>query len=224
MLAHSINFTSIQQLPKEIPLILLRGAVLLPKAQLPIPIFDTTHFSLITQGLKEQKLVGLIQPNASFKEAEDFDNLSLFSTGTLARIIEIDEVSSTKIIITLEGICRFNLDEKLETEEGYPMAQVSYEDFAADLVDENDFMLDRDHLIKILKPYFGRLDINLNLEEINNASNQKLITALTMACPFLPSEKQVLLETQRLKDQSSLITTLIEMAAYSGQNDVITYH
>lgn len=224
MLANSINLTSINQLPSEIPLILLRGAVLLPKAQLPVPVFDTTHFSLVTHGLREQKLVGLIQPNSSLKEISDFDNLTLFSTGTLARIIEIDEIANTKIIVTLEGICRFKLIEKQETEEGYPMAKVSYEDFAADLVEENDFMLDRDHLIKLLKPYFGRLDINLNLDEINKASNQKLITALTMACPFLPSEKQVLLETQQLKDQSSLITTLIEMAVYSGQNDIITYH
>lgn len=224
MLANSINLTSIKQLPTEIPLILLRGAVLLPKAQLPVPIFDTAHLSLITTELKEQKLVGLIQPNSSLKETSDFDSLNLFSTGTLARIIEIEEIANAKMVITLEGVCRFNLMEKQETEEGYPMAKVSYEQFAADLVDENDFMLDRNRLLSLLKPYFERLDINLNLDEINKASNQKLITALTMACPFLPSEKQVLLETQQLKDQSSLITTLIEMAAYSGQNDIITYH
>lgn len=224
MLANSLNQPSINQLPTEIPLILLRGAVLLPKAQLPVPIFDTTYFSLITNGLKKQKLVGLIQPNSSLRETLDFDSLNLFSIGTLARIIEIDEIANAKMIVTLEGVCRFSLMEKQETEEGYPMAKVSYERFAADLVDENDFMLDRDRLLSLLKPYFERLDINLNLDEINKASNQKLITALTMACPFLPSEKQVLLETQQLKDQSSLITTLIEMATYSGQNDIITYH
>lgn len=224
MLANLINLTSINQLPSEIPLILLRGAVLLPKAQLPVPIFDTTHLSLITNGLKEQKLIGLIQPNSSLKETLDFDSLHLFSIGTLARIIEVEEITNEKMIVTLEGICRFNLIEKHETEEGYPMAKVSYEQFATDLVDENDFMLDRDYLLSLLKPYFERMDINLNFDEINKASNQKLITALTMACPFLPSEKQVLLETQQLRDQSSLITTLIEMAAYSGQNDIITYH
>ncbi|WP_032113103.1 LON peptidase substrate-binding domain-containing protein [Candidatus Paracaedibacter symbiosus] len=224
MLAKLKNITSTDQLPTEIPLILLRGAVLLPKAHLPVPIFDTVHLSLADEGLKEQKLIGLIQPNASLRETPNFDDLDLFSIGTLARITEIDEITNEKMIVTLEGICRFKLVEKRETDEGYPIAKVTYEHFSADLVEENDFMLDRDRLLKLLKPYFERLEINLNWDEIKKVSNQKLVTALTMACPFRPSEKQILLETQNPKDQSSVITTLIEMAVYSSQNDIITYH
>lgn len=224
MVVKPINFTSTDQLPTEVPLILLRGAVLLPKAHLPIPIFDTVHLSLASEGLREQKLVGLIQPNSSLKEISDLDDLNLFSIGTLARIIDIDEIANNKMLITLEGVCRFQLVDKYETEEGYPIAKVNYEPFTADLVDENDFVLDRDRLIKLLKPYFDRLEINLDLDEIRQTSNQKLITALTMACPFYPSEKQILLETRNIKEQSSLITTLIEMASYSSHNDVVTYH
>lgn len=224
MLTQLINITSTAQLPKEIPLILVRGAVLMPKAQLPLPIFDHLPLALISEGAKNHKLIGLIQPNASLRETADFDDLTLFSIGTLAQITEINEISDKKMIVTLDGICRFKLLDKQETEEGYPIGQVCYKQFSGDLVEENDFTLDRVGLIEKLKSYFGRLDIKINLEEINKVSNQKLITALAMACPFRPSEKQVLLETQNLKDQSLLLSRLIEMTSYADQNDPITYH
>ena len=224
MLTQLINITSINQLPKEIPLILVRGAVLMPKAQLPLPIFDHIPLPLMNAGGKDPKFIGLIQPNAALRETPDFDDLTLFSIGTLARIIEVNEISDNKMIVTLEGICRFKLLDKQDTEDGYPVATVCYNQFSGDLIEENDFTLDRVELIKKLKHYFGRLDIKINLEEINKVSNQKLITALAMACPFRPSEKQVLLETQNMKDQSLLITRLIEMTSYTDQDDLITYH
>lgn len=218
------HYTAASDLPKEIPLILLRGAVLLPKAQLPIPVFDLTQFALIDEFYQKKKLIGLVQPTSSLKETHDWEDLDLFSIGTLAQIVEVEEIEAGKLIVLLEGICRFKIIEKKDTTEGYPLAIVSYDQFMDDLADENDFTMDRNHLIKLVKPYFRRLDISLNLDEIDKASNQKLITALTMACPFKPSEKQILLETRNVKDQSALIATLIEMAAYSRQNDVTTYH
>lgn len=224
MLIKPTNIMPTHQLPTEIPLILVRGAVLMPKAYLPLPLFDNVPISLINESLKEKKLIGLIQPTASVKETADFDGLTLFSIGTLAQIVEINEISNNKMIVTLEGICRFRLLEKQETDDGYPLGTVCYDQFSGDLVEENDFMLDRDRLITLLKPYFNRLDININFDEISKTSNQKLITALTMACPFHPSEKQILLETENLKDQSQLITTLIEMTSYSEHNEFITYH
>ena len=224
MLTKPTNIIPTHQLPTEIPLILVRGAVLMPKAYLPLPLFDNVPLSLVNESLKEKKLIGLIQPTASIKETADFDDLTLFSIGTLAQIVEINEISNNKMIVTLEGICRFRLLDKQETDDGYPIGKVCYDQFSGDLIEENDFMLDRDRLIGLLKPYFNRLDININFDEISKTSNQKLITALTMACPFHPSEKQILLETENLKEQSRLITTLIEMTSYSEHNETITYH
>ena len=224
-LTQSIKIPFPVTLPEEIPLILVRGAVLMPKAQLPLPLFDHIPLPLIAAGGEVQKMIGLIQPNCALKETvEDIDHLSLYSIGTRARINEINELSDNKVLVTLEGICRFRLLDKYETEEGYPMAKVSYNEFLGDLVEENDFIFDRGTLMEKLKLYFKRLDIHVNLDEINKVSNQKLITALTMACPFRPSEKQVLLETLNPKDQSGVITALMEMTPSVPQDDLITYH
>lgn len=223
-LTQSIKIPFPAALPEEIPLVLVKGAILMPKAQLPLPLFDHIPFPLMGAGGEGQKMIGLIQPNCSLKEAIDLEHLNLYSIGTLARIQEINEFSDQRMVVTLEGICRFRLLDKYETEEGYPMAKVCYNDFTGDLVEENDFPLDREGLLEKLKLYFGRLDIQINLEEINKVSNQKLIAALTMACPFQPSEKQVLLETLNLKDQSGIITTLMDMTPSLPCEGLITYH
>lgn len=211
-------------LPTEVPLFLIRGAILLPKAQLSLPIFNPNHLALVANAIKTGGYIGLIQPNMISDQLFDLDDLTLFETGTLAKINEISEIEEKKLIVDIEGISRFTLLDKFDGPDGYPIATISYDQFISDTAEEIDFSMDRSRLVTALKQYFDRLEITPNWEEINKTSNQKLINALTMACPFGPSEKQALLETSNVKSQSELILTLIEMAALSSQNDGITFH
>lgn len=218
------DFTSINDLPHQIPLFMVRGAILLPKAHLPLPAFDSTHLAMISDCMTSNKLLGLIQPSASLRGQVDLDRLGLFETGCLAKIVDVVEHEENKLVAELEGIVRFRLVEYKESGNGYPVATVDYTPYASDLIDEVDFHMDRPRLLRALKPYFDRLDIAPNWDEINKTSNHKLLTALSMACPLPPSEKQALLETQSIQEQSQIMTTLIEMAALNGNNDNITYH
>lgn len=218
------KFTSINDLPQKIPLFMVRGAILLPKARLPLPVFDSAHLSMISDCLTEDKLLGLIQPSASMRGPTDLDRLSLFEIGCLAKVIDVVEHEEGRLVAELEGIMRFRLIEQKDGSDGYPIAKVDYSPYASDLVDEIDFSMDRPRLLRALKPYFDRLDIDPNWDEINQTSNHKLLTALSMACPLPPSEKQALLETETIQEQSQMITTLIEMATLSANTENTTYH
>lgn len=215
---------NLNDLPKEAPLFLVRGAILLPKAQLPLPIFSPNHLSSIAHAIKTGGHIGIVQPNTPFEAPIDLDELSLFSIGTLARISEISEIEEKKIVATVEGVSRFTLLEKFENADGLPFGRLSYDNFMGDIADEVDFTLDRPRLVSALRIYFNTLDIIPNWEEINETSNHKLINVLSMACPFGPSEKQALLESNTLKSQSELILSLIEMASLSGQTEITTIH
>lgn len=218
------DFTSINDLPHQIPLFMVRGAILLPKAHLPLPAFDSTHLAMISDCMTSNKLLGLIQPSAGLREQVDLDHLGLFETGCLAKIVDVVENEENKLVAELEGIIRFRLIKYKENDSGYPVATVDYTPYASDLIDEVDFHMDRPRLLRALKPYFDRMDIAPNWDEINKTSNHKLLTALSMACPLPPSEKQALLETQSVQEQSQIMTTLIEMAALNGNNETVTYH
>lgn len=219
------NYYTIENLPEKIPLLMMRGAVLLPKAQISLPIFDGEHANLVMDCIQNNHLIGLIQPNIPACKIPDFEDFDLFSIGCLTSITEILSDKNSNFIVTLEGICRFKLNSHLQDESlPFPVATVDYEPFVGDLVCESDFSMDRPRLIKALKPYFAQLDIKPNWEEIHRISNQKLLTALSMACPLGPSEKQFILEATSLQEQSEIMTNLIEMASLIGQNESVTYH
>jgi uncharacterized protein len=215
---------STEELPHKIPLLLLRGAILLPRSHLPLPIIEKTNLGLVAEALRTNQFIGLVQPNTPLGDRSDFDNLSLFSTGTLGRIQDVVDLDEDKLLVTLAGISRFTILDQHYSDSDYPIATVSYEGFETDLAEEADILIDRPRLLKALEPYFNHLEITANWEEIQRTPNDKLLTALMMVCPFEPNEKQALLESKTLKEQSKVITTLFEMAALESNHEHIVYH
>lgn len=214
---------SIDDLPLEVPLILLHGAILLPRSHLPVPITDKSNFSMIAEALRTNRYVGIVQPNPP-QDGSDPHDLNLFSTGTLGYIQDVTELDDDKLFVTLSGICRFTILEKRIHNLEYPVASLCYEGYETDLVDSVDISIDRTRLLQALSLYFDHLDIKANWEEIDKTTNEKLITALMMVCPFEANEKQALLESRTLQEQSRVITTLIEMGATNHHPERIIYH
>ena len=66
--------------------------------------------------------------------------------------------------------------------------------------------------------------ISPNWDEINAASDERLITSLAMVCPFEPREKQALLESPTLADRCRMMTALIEMAFLRGSGQPWVQH
>lgn len=219
---NNMNNSTLKELPTLIPLLPLHGAVLLPRSQLPIPIFEIDYLSMIAESIKSHHMIGVVQP--ILKNLNMEENLSLFKSGCLGRIIDINEAEESRLIITLSGISRFDIIEEVASEHGYRRALVSYDRYAQDLVDEVDFSFDRLRLLKALKGYFKIMDITPNWQEIDKTSNEKLITALAMVCPFEASEKQAILESPTLKEQSQIITTMIEMASLENPEKPTVCH
>lgn len=206
-----------ESLPQEIPVLPLEGALLLPKAQLPIQISDQDHIHLISEVIGTHRIVGLVQPKK--------DNKGIYNIGCAASITACHEVGDEHLIITLTGITRFRIKTEIRHPNGHRYIKVDFKEFAGDMNDNNDMAIDRTKLLKVLKPYFSSLDMDLDWEEIHTVSNEKLIGALALACPFAPSEKQALLESPNLEEQSKILATLIEMENISSSlPSTSTYH
>lgn len=211
-----------KNLPTLIPLLPLHGAVLLPRSQLPIPIFELDYLSMIAESIKNHNMIGVVQP--ILKDLNVEESLPLFKSGCLGKITDINEAEENRLVITLSGISRFDIIEELPAEHGYRRAIVSYDRYTQDLVEEVDFSFDRLRLLKAVKDYFKIMDITPDWKEIDKTSNEKLITALAMVCPFEAREKQAILETPTLKEQSQIITTMMEMAALENPEKSIVCH
>ena len=207
-----MNISSIDNLPTLLPLLPLHGAVLMPRASMPIPLLENEFIAIVDNVPLEHTYIGVVQPILSNMPSDVDASQYLFRTGCAGRIVDIVETQDEKYIVTLMGECRFDLIKEVKNDQLYRTARVDYQRYSMDIVDEIDFILDRPRLFQALKPYFQMIDLSPNWDEIQRISNEKLITALTMVCPFQPNEKQAILEVPSLQEQSRLVQALLEHA------------
>jgi Lon protease-like protein len=205
-------------LPQILMLLPLRGIILMPRVTLPVPVFDEQQVSAVQKLARKQDLIGIVQPRAA---SSDDRNLSFFSAGCVGRILSVTVLNEDQAIVTVHGACRFDIIEELSDDIDLYRATVSYDRYQNDLVQDNDIVIDRSRLFQAMRPYFEQLDIAPNWDEIERSSNEKLINTLAMICPFNSQEKQALLESPSLKEQSQIMTMLLEIGA---QTDHDEYH
>ena len=140
-----MNFVSLDDLPKKIPIFPLTGAVLFPKTQLPLNIFEPRYVQMLNAALATpHKLIGMIQPIAGS------DN-SLKKVGCVGRVTSYNETDDHRYLITLNGIIRFEIENELDTTTEYRQLEVNYENFITDLKSEDVTNVDRESLLKLIK-------------------------------------------------------------------------
>ena len=76
--------------------------------------------------------------------------------------------------------------------------------------------LDRARLLSALKVYLKLQQLSADWESIEGAPDERLITSLSMICPFSCREKQALLESSCLAERARVLTALLEMAVLQG--------
>jgi Lon protease-like protein len=209
--------------PNNLPLLPLRGVILMPRTLLPVPILDTAQAAIVMACLQvDQKKIGLVQPISMLFEGQVL--APLFSTGCLGEIVEFGKTEENSLVVILKGICRFNILEELPPENGCRQARVSYDAYPADLIEQSDFTIDRARLLRSLKSYLLANDVGADWEALEKASNDQLLNVLSVACPFEVREKQALLESRNPQEQSRVMTALMEMAVLDHQTRNETCH
>ena len=201
-------------LPEILSVLHMKSTILLPKAQLPICMSSISYLDIASE-LIENNIIGVIQPTPTFSNSEQHCVLPQpFKIGCAGQIKEIGS-SEDEVTIIIQGLCRFETVEVLPTDKnGLDRIRVSYDKYKIDL-EEHDNTFDKSQLLTALNLYFKHLEIYPNWPEIEKTPPEVLISALAMACPFHPSEKQSLLETVNIQDQSEMITKIIEMNSFN---------
>ena len=235
--ARGRHFT-LADLPATLPVFPLPGVLLLPRGRLPLNIFEPRYVAMFDDALcAPDRLIGMIQPTQAEIEGAEIEGAeiegaeaegadspardgrkapALYRTGCAGRIVSMSETEDGRYLVTLMGICRFNVAAEVEGRRGYRRVTPDFAAWAGDLDREATIINDRRRLIGALKTYFRINHIEADWEGIEETSDDKLLTTLAMVCPFDPSEKQALLECKTCSDRAKAMTTLLEMAALPG--------
>jgi Lon protease-like protein len=203
---------SLTALPETLPLFPLAGVLLLPRGGLPLNVFEPRYLALVDDALAAERLIGMIQP----LDKDDVLRPRLARIGCAGRITAYRETDDNRYLITLTGICRFELKSDEDCASGYRKGACDFSAFAEDLVthDEQDFP--RERLVDALKDYLIQNDLKVDWKSIMTAPAEALVNALAMMCPFGGAEKQALLEAPSFEDRVSTLVALLEMSAQGG--------
>ncbi len=205
-------------LPDTIPIFPLPGALLLPRARLPLHIFEPRYLAMIEDAMKTKtRLIGMIQPYDAPGAAG-----KLHAIGCAGRLTAFSETEDGRYMITLSGISRFRLVKEVQGFTPYRRCEASWTGFDRDMGPcEKDEGLDRQKFLKLLNRFFKSQGLSTDWESIRDAEDELLINSLSMLCPFEPEDKQALLEAPSLDTRRETLVTLIEYALRGGSADEV---
>lgn len=209
------------QLPREIPVFPLPGALLLPGGRLPLNIFEPRYLAMVEAAMAAGRMFGMIQPDAM--RPEEAYGPALFRVGCLGRITSFVETEDGRIILSLLGITRFAVVEERPQQSGFRRLAVEYEPFLADLEGEAEpAHLPREAILAALEGYFQRHQLSVDWASLNALQDEDLLTAVCMLCSFEPSEKQALLESSSLQERGRILLALLEFGLHGPAPDSTT--
>lgn len=207
-------------LPQRIPVFPLRGAILLPRASLPLHVFEPRYLQMLEDVMSTSRVLGIIQPGGSGEEEEESpagNSAPLRAIGCAGRVTSYEELEDGRLLITLTGIARFALVEEVALRKAYRICTVGYDRFAADFkAGAGEAEVDRQGLLKALKAYLEARKMRADWSAIGKSSTESLVNSLSLAAPYGPEEKQALLEAPTLAARAQMLVALAEMELAAG--------
>jgi len=206
-------------LPETIPVFPLAGALLLPRGQMPLNIFEPRYLAMIDDALRAgHRLIGMIQPDTAHPGSEQKPNL--YKIGCVGRLTQFAESGDGRYLIQLTGVSRFRIAQELAVTTPYRQCRVSYEPFADDFVarkGEED--VDREAVLEALEAFLTANNLKADWEGVENAPNEALVNALAMMSPYGPAEKQALLEAPDLKTRAEILIAVTQIELAKGKTE-----
>ncbi len=203
------------QVPRVMPIFPLAGALLLPRGQLPLNIFEPRYLAMVDDVLQADRVIGLIQPAA---DAGTSAAPALLSVGCAGRLTQFAETGDGRYLITLTGIARFRIVEEIVASTPYRQAQVEFSDFDLDFTPRaGEEAVDRDSVLATLRQFADANDLQIDWQSIREAPNEALVNALSMLSPYGPREKQALLEAPNLKCRAEVLVAITEFELARGK-------
>lgn len=209
----------VADLPSTIPVFPLPGALLLPRARLPLHIFEPRYLTMLDDTMKtSHRLIGMVQP----RDVPDGQEKRLHSIGCSGRLTGFSETEDGRYMITLSGVSRFRITREVSGFAPYLKADVNWSGFERDFGSaEHDREFDRDRFLSLLRRFFDDRGMETEWDSLHQAEDELLINSLSMLCPFDPEDKQALLEAPSLETRRETLVTLIEFALRRGDAEEI---
>ncbi len=192
-------------LPSSVPIFPLDNVLLLPFGKLPLNIFEERYIKMTLDSLKKNRMIGIIQPKSN--------NNELFQMGCIGKITSYIETPDYRLVLNLEGVCRFVLHERNLTPQGYYQASIDCQDYYEDL-NNMEPSLDRKDLIQKYTNFFKMKKLDIDKEVLSETSNLQLLSTLAMLAPFNKIDKQAILESPNILSRINTLNSILDLNTF----------
>lgn len=206
--------------PAVVPVFPLPAALLLPRGQMPLNIFEPRYIAMIDAAMRAERVIGMVQPRFDNSAIDRSGRPDLCAVGCLGRITQFAESGDGRYLITLTGIARFRVVEELSTVTPYRQCRIDCQPFADDFKpNHGEAAVDRKALLKAFRAYLDDNNMEADWSSVDQASNETLVNALSMMSPYGAPEKQALLEAESLRMRAETLIAITEMMLAKGNRD-----
>ncbi|MEP3278851.1 MAG: LON peptidase substrate-binding domain-containing protein [Stappiaceae bacterium] len=220
MLIGNMDYDGPEDIPAIVPLFPLPAALLLPRGQMPLNIFEARYLDMIDNALSGGRVVGMVQPRFDMGKIDLEGNPALCSVGCVGRVTAFQESGDGRYLVTLTGVTRFRILDEVTSENSFRLARVTSNEFIADFqTDAGVEKVDRQGLLHVLKEYLDANSLEADWDSISSATTEALVNALSMMSPYGAAEKQALLEAVTLEDRANTLIAITEMELARGGTD-----
>lgn len=209
-MAANRTYLSPAEIPPVIPVFPLSGALLLPRAELPLNIFEPRYLAMVDDAIGGARLIGMVQPDEN--EPATARGPAVYKVGCLGRLTQFGETGDGRYLITLTGICRFRILEELLVTTPYRQFRVDTTAFAQDFEPSvGEAAVDREAVLSALAAFLEANKLEADWDGIRQAGTETLVNALSVMSPYGALEKQALLEAKDLKARADMLVAITQM-------------
>lgn len=185
----------------------LAGALLFPRMQLPLHIFEPRYRALVSDAMTRDRRIGMIQPRG------EGDPPPLFDTGCVGRIAHVEALDDGRYNIVLEGLAKFRLVRELDVTTPFRQIEAELEpDLAADPLP----LMQRAALEEESRRYAKAQGYAVDWNAVSRLDDESLVNGIAQIAPFDAAAKQALLESPDLEARSELVIQLMQFFGRHG--------
>jgi len=189
----------------RVPLFPLAGAILFPRAQLPLHIFENRYREMVRDAIEGPGRIAMIQPS----QLEDELHPPLYSAGCLGEIVGVEELDDGRFNIVLLGTHRFRLVREAEIDASYRCGEIDIEAF-----DDSDppalSLGQRAEVERESRRLGDSMRLVVDWAAVSRLDDETLVNAIAQVAPFDYGAKQALLEQPTLTDRADLLVQLMQ--------------
>jgi hypothetical protein len=189
----------------RVPIFPLPGAILFPRSQLPLHIFEPRYREMVRDAIDGAGQIAMVQPH----RLDDDNQAPLYGVGCVGEIVGVEELEDGRFNIVLLGSNRFRLVRETEVDAPYRCAEVDIEAFD----DEEPAplsLIQRAEVEREARRLGDALGLAVDWAAVARLDDEMLVNAIAQVAPFDVGAKQALLEQPALDGRADLLVQLMQ--------------